>query len=84
MNFNTYARYYISLNFSPHYHKTNTIENLVSNNENVNLTIATTELSNSIAIIEAKKGIGMSFCIKIEHKYFMVNEKYMNKTALSF
>ena len=37
-----------------------------------------------IAIIAAKEGIGMSFCIKIEHKYFMVNEKYMNKTALSF
>ena len=84
MSRKTEAGYCISLNFSPNCHKINTMENFVLSNANVNLTIGTTELPKLIAIIAAKKGIGMSFCIKIEHKYFMVNEKYMNKTALSF
>ena len=67
------------------------MENFVLSNENVNLTIGTNELPKLIAIIAAKKGIGMSFCIKIDDLPLIVNEieqesflKFLNYLKTSY
>ena len=54
------------------------MENFILNNENFNTTVGTTPLPKFISIIEAKNGLGISFCLKINDSYFIANKKRLN------